>query len=338
MKASCGSRSGSRWSMSWPTAPVRRRRRSASHRATTGPTGASSVTRWAASAKRSTSPPGIRARRSARKRSWNTGSRPPHSRRVGRRCSSSTAAHACNAAYDGSAGVTGMSATKSRTASRRSAVRYGARSAFRCSAAVMWAVPSTNAGVRRQLRSTRRRAAAISGGTATSAGLATAVSASTRPSTSSDPEAPTATGPPQSWAASTRGPSTSWRQKATSSATRSASRRGRPRSDQPIPVWSTATTRHSGARVVSRSRQTYPQEGLPWTQTTVPAGPGPVSSTCQSTGRPSEPGTTTRRDHAGSSPQEDSWSWVGVSGAAAGPPEEVGDGSTATRAARRPRS
>ncbi len=236
--------------------PMRPPRWSASHRATTGPTGASSVTRWAAPANRSTSAPGIRDRRSARKRSWNTGSRPPHSSSVGTCRSSRTAAQAWSAAYDGSPGPTGMSATKSRTAARRSGVRYGARRASRCSRAVIRAVPSTNVGVRRQTRSTRRRATAMSGGTATSSGLATAVLPRTRASAWSGPEAPTAMGPPQSWAARTRGPSTSWRQNATSSVTRSASRRGRPRSDQPIPVWSTAITRHVGDSVVSRSRHT----------------------------------------------------------------------------------
>ena len=153
----------------------RGRRPSASQRATTGPTGASSVTRWAASGNRSTSAWGMRARRSARNRSWKTGSRPPHRSSVGRGCSSSTAAHVRSAAYDGSAGVTGMSATKSRTASRRSARAVGGTEGVRCARPVIRAVPATKAGVRRQLRSTRLRAAAISGGTATSSGLATAV-------------------------------------------------------------------------------------------------------------------------------------------------------------------
>ena len=95
----------------------------------------------------------------------------------------------------------------------------------------------------------------MSGGTATSAGLATAVFESTMATTGSDAEAPTATGPPQSWAINTNGPVVSARQKATSSSTRSASRRGAVRSENPMPVWSTATTRYRRPNVERTSRQ-----------------------------------------------------------------------------------
>ena len=173
---------------------------------------------------------------------------------VGRRAPRRTPA---SAADEGSPAVTGMSATKSRTAA--AAVRAPVGGAQGVAVGT-----GRSSGPSRPRRpgsgdSSGRpgpRAAAISGGTATSSGLATAVLARTRASTSSDAggahrhrAAPVVGGQHQT------DRSTSWRQKDTSSATRSASRRGRPRSDQPMPVWSTAITRQAGLSVVSRSRQ-----------------------------------------------------------------------------------
>ena len=221
----------------------------------TSATGASRVTRCPAWGKTWTWARGARRIRSSRNRSWKTGSRPPQASSTGQVVASKAAATPSSAAHDGSVGATGMSATNSATAWRRERLRYGARSAPRCSRPVIRAVPSTKTGVCSHTTPTAARAAAMSGGTFTPSGRATAVLVSTSARQSSRADAPMVTGPPQSWAAITMGPEVWASQKATSSSMRSASTRGVPRPEKPIPVWSTATTRQPAGAAASTSRQ-----------------------------------------------------------------------------------
>ena len=214
-------------------------RRVSSHCVTSAPMGSSSATRCPASANRWTLAWGARSSRSARKRSWKTGSFPPQMRSTGTardRSASKFDAARSSAVNDVSLDFTGISATKPATAARRSVDRYGALSAFRCERSVICEVPRTNNGVRAQVRLMALLATAMSGGTETDAGLATAVLVRTTARTSSSPAAPMATGPPQSWAAMMSGPGASCRQNTTSSSTRCSKVREPALCDQPMPV------------------------------------------------------------------------------------------------------
>ena len=97
------------------------------HLSASAATSSSSTTRWPASGNRWSSACGSRARRSAAKARWKTGSRSPQARSTGTVSSDTRPATAANAAYDGWARVVGMSATKSAIACRSSADAYGAR-------------------------------------------------------------------------------------------------------------------------------------------------------------------------------------------------------------------
>ena len=232
---------------------------------------------------------------------------------------SSTAAHVRRGPpTTGRPGRPGCRPTKSRDCARgvrrRGRGRAAPRGALRRSSRRS---PRRTAGVRRQTRSTRPGARRSAAGRPRRRAWPRPCWPGPAPRRRATPAAPTATGPPQSWAASTRGPSTSWRQKATSSSTRSARRRGRPRSDQPMPVWSTAMTRQSGDRVVQQVAPHVAPRRVAVDADDRPGGsrPGvehvPVDRTSVA-----EPSMATRRDQAGSSPHRRSWSGVGSVGRA----------------------
>ena len=158
----------------------------------------------------------------------------------------------------------GMSATKSRTARRRTGSAYGlanaSRTAFGRAGRESAVVARTNAGVRAQTVSSRGpdRASVIRPGGAVSAGRETPVLVSTMPASSSRCRSaqPSSTGPPQSWATATTGPDTSSASVSRPrSSIRSASVRGRSRrSDQPMPSWSGAMTRQPGGAAARNRR------------------------------------------------------------------------------------
>ena len=144
-----------------------------------------------------------------------------------------------------------MSATKSAIACRSPLDAYGARYALLASLPMrpcaVASVVRRKAEVRRQprSRSSSWRAKRIGSGTPPG-GIATPVLASRIPSTCSwcSSAQPSAIGPPQSWAATTTGPSTPNASRIRPrSSTRCAYTRGPVRSESPIETWSTAITR-----------------------------------------------------------------------------------------------
>ena len=182
-----------------------------------------------------------------------------------------------------------MSATNSSTACRRGADPYGAANAARTAVGSggrdSAVAARTNTGVvaHTACRSAGVRASRISAGADDPDGWCAAVLASTRAETRSRCRTaqPSDTTPPQSCPATTTGPATSSASSTASrSSTRCASVRGTPRCENPIPSWSTATTRQPGAAAATNRRHRYDHVGLPWTHTSVPCSGDPWSSTC----------------------------------------------------------
>ncbi len=143
------------------------------------------------------------------------------------------------------------------------AVAYGAASASRTAAGRAGRdsaeVVRTNAGVPTQTVCRRPgvRASRISEGAAAPAGWCTAVLVRTTPRSWSRCASaqPSDTGPPQSWATVTTGPVMPRASvRAPRSSTRWARVRGAVRSDQPMPSWSTATTRQPAGACARKRR------------------------------------------------------------------------------------